>query len=407
MVSAETRIAVSHGDFSKHLAKEAGIGCVLLALWYLPWLFNSTAVVRIQDNLDSEVVSNYIIGAVVRGDPGAPTLALNGHLPIWALSRLCQPLTLLYAVPDPWLAYALEDIIVRVVAFVGTLLLARRFGVNGIGAILGAFCFTASIIYSVHALTVAGLPLVLYLLDADRAPGWRGCAVRLIGLFVIGWNSSLALSGGFFLAIALPVLRFGFNTKFDRFLWIGLAAYAGGLAAGNWNIIYAQYFSGIVWQRAEFHVLTDMTGSNLRFAAAGVRGIFFRNRWHHADMPKILFLFSVISTVISPRENKRTAVFICFVLFCVVVWVAWRSPAISTIREQGLQILREFQSDRFFFVSSTFVICAWFAAYRSSGNAVRVVLTVAAIAQACWSTAFADQWHQVLRGRSPGANFSD
>lgn len=379
--------------------------CVLaFSLWYAPWLSQRTAVVRIFDNLDSEVVTNYIIGAFIRGDPHASTLALNGHLPIWVLSRLCQPFTLLYAIiADPWTAYALEDLLVRIVAYCGALVLARRFGVGGIAAFLGACCFAASIVYSVDALSVAGLPLAVWLLDRESSSRWVGVA-RIAGLVLIGLNSSLVLSGIFFLVTAPPLLRFGFGTPLRMHFWAGLFSYGIGLALGNANIIYAQLFSDIIWHRVEFGNFTNMTISNLQAIKIAAWSVLTQNPWYHVGPPlRWLVGSALISLVLQPSKKRQVAVFFVFLALMSVIWIANQTPLAGTTRLDSWSFLREFLFDRFYFLASLLSICVWFAAFRSSTGAMRTILLVAVICQSALLVATSDHWHKVLRGKTFGS----
>lgn len=358
-------------------------------------MFDATSTVRVHDNLDSAVVYNQIIGAIIRGDPNASALALNGNLPVWALSGAFQPLTLLYAIDNPWLAYALTDVIVRLVAFAGALLLAYRFGVSGLAAGIGASCFAISITYSVLALSIAGLPLALWLLDKSNPPNRTLTALRLAGLVFIGWNSALALSGMFFVIAAAPILHFGLRTELRRAVWYGLGAYTFGLVLGNANLIYAQLFSGVTWHRIEFAMsMAEMSEPNWQVLKNSAWDLFSANPWYHVSVPlRWLFIPVFIVAILTPRVRARVAPFLIALCLIAIFWAVCRTPYVRCLRESTG--LNAFHFERFYFLSSLLVICVWFATVEASRGMKRNALLIAALCQIALTAAVSDNWSKV------------
>ena len=214
-------------------------------LFYLPLLIPSLAVIEPDDLLDSELVYNRAIGAMWRGDPSIAHAFLVGHVPVLTLSRLTQPLMALYALLPPLQAYVLNDLIVRAVAAIGAWLLLHDFQTPRPLRHLLAALFAFSLTNTTYGLSIAGLPAALWLL-AQPSP------LRLVLLLLISWNSSIYLSGIFFLAAAPLLHILILQRPFDRAFAIGLLAYAAGLVLGNFGLILLALKPHPVWHRVEW-----------------------------------------------------------------------------------------------------------------------------------------------------------
>ena len=226
--------------------KAPALGWVLLGVaFYAPLL--ALRILVPDDILDSELVYNVAVGALWRGDPSIAHAFLNGHVPILALERLTQPLMLLYALLPPFPAFVANDFIVRVVAAAGTFLLLRE--VPRLHRHLLAAMFAVGLSNSVFGLTIAGIPLVLFLLTQPNS------VKRNAGLLFVGWNTAIYLSG-IFAFPALPLFqRFIMRRSLDRPFWIGALFYGFGLVLGCAGLIQLEILPHPVWHRAEWGVI--------------------------------------------------------------------------------------------------------------------------------------------------------
>lgn len=229
-------------------SKAPAAAWILLGVaFYAPLL--ALRILVADDILDSELVYNVAVGALWRGDPSIARAFLNGHVPVLALERLTQPLMLLYALLPPFPAFVANDFIVRAVAATGTFLLLREIDVPPLYRHLLAAMFALGLSNSVFGLTIAGIPLVLFLLMQPSS------VKRNAGLLLVGWNTAIYLSGIF----ALPVLplfhRFFMRRSLDRPFWIGLASYGLGLLFGCAGLILLELLPHPVWHRAEWGVI--------------------------------------------------------------------------------------------------------------------------------------------------------
>jgi hypothetical protein len=152
---------------------------------------------------------------------------------------------ILYALLPPFPAYVLNDFVVRGIAAAGAFLMLGRLEVPRVPQHLLSVLFAISLANTTYGLSIAGLSLAIWLLD--RRERWR-----LAGLLLIGWNSSLYLSGLFFLPASGFFHALVLREPLDRNFWRGLAAYFAGLVLGNVGLMWLFLTSHEVSQRTEW-----------------------------------------------------------------------------------------------------------------------------------------------------------
>jgi hypothetical protein len=287
-------------------------------LFYLPILIPSLAVVEPDDLLDSELVYNHAIGALWRGDPSIAHAFLVGHVPVLALARLTQPLMALYALLPAYPAYVLTDVLVRGVAAIGAWLLLRDLGVERSFRHLLSALFAFSLTNSTYGLSIAGLPAALWLLA--RSGPWP-----IAGLIFIGWNSSIYLSGVFFLAAGPILHRFVLERPLDRRFAASWLGYAAGLLAGNAGLLWLAFAPHPLWHRAEW-------------APAPPSWPFF---WKSVSRP-LIPLFA-LAALLGWRDPRTRAAF-AFGIF-ILAWYA-----LAHIPFVQLHVPNRLQVDRFYFL---------------------------------------------------------
>jgi len=179
---------------------------VFLALISPYLFFADSAHFLIHDNLDSNVVwykilansgflfssSNEIIENTYLGIP-------RGLFPSeWDVQQL------LYLLPKPEWAYALNQILIRLVAFVGVYLLSRRLLDNNRYSALLALCYACIPFWPNGGIGVAGMPFALYCfirLSKAKKDIWAW-----IFLFFFILYSNFFFSTFYFLLFVLPLL---------------------------------------------------------------------------------------------------------------------------------------------------------------------------------------------------------
>ena len=354
--------------------KEWAFAFAFYCLFYLAWLAPSGRVVPIHDNLDGEVVVNYIIGQTLIGSDISSSLALNGALPAWALSRLMQPLAFLYTIFEAWIAYALTDIIVRSVAFVGLYLLACRIGLRPFPAVLIGLAFATSISYTVFLLSVAGIPLILWLLlKASDSKNYQ-LTLTFIALFLIGANISLALSGFFLCLLILPIIVYGLKERLTTRNLAAFVALCFGMAVGNGNLIYAQFFSDITWHRSAWTTFRESDYSLALHIIGESRSVILGNPWYHVSYSlHVAIIGLVVFYVFFKRLREQNIAFLLSLLASFFVLYVFSRVSLSDPLGEGISLFRSFQWNRFYFLYSTVVFIALMLMLKASENSGRYV----------------------------------
>lgn len=383
---------------------EKPITLVLVALlfaliWYVPWFFDAFQIVRPHDNLDSEVVYNKLIGLYFKGGFHDEGLALNGAVPIFAFARLFQPLTLLYIFEDPWLAYALTDFIVRIVAFIGIFALFKELGLRSSISLISAIAFSTSITYTVHLLSVGGLPLVLWAgLVIHRMSASRSALILLM-VFFIGMNTALALTGLFFIVLCLPFFIFSLGYSFHRSTLYCFVLYGVGLFLGNSGLIYAYFFSGIEWHRLEFYP----SNPSLSFGSLMVffKNLFFQFKWYHVTHPLFyivlpsIITWNVCKPTLYAERRKFFAVF-SFLVFIAVIYTLSKSEAGDFIREL-VPVMRAFHWNKIYFLSSLVAFVLLALAFREARGKWYLFLVLCLFFQIFYNFSFHRPYHEVIK----------
>ena len=96
-----------------------------LSLKYiLPFLIFGKITTFYIDTLDGEVVYNYILGKIYRGEISAVNYFLAGEIKLTFLRRLFQPFSLFYLL-DKEIAYWTIDILVKITSYISFFILAK------------------------------------------------------------------------------------------------------------------------------------------------------------------------------------------------------------------------------------------------------------------------------------------
>lgn len=340
-------------NLSEH--KSIVLGIVFLSLYYLPWYFDALQIVTIHDTLDGEVVLNQITGEYYKGVETSSRLTLNGAIPAYSYSRLLQPMTLLYAVDNPWVAYATTDILVRLVGLLGVYLLGRRHAVPPLYSVLVAILFTTSISYSVHLLSVAAIPLALWIfLEASASRGAK-LVLLIICSFVVGLNTSLALSGIFVILITFPLLlclkeRISIKTLYT------IGGFSFGTILGSLNLLYAQLLSGVVWHRSDWSTPEHAGGLSSFGYGKLVFDAIVGNPWYHASYSLWIASPAIyIYLILSKDTRERKVPTLSFLLILLLsIYIFSKSPLSHSLRN-SFHLLNTLQWDRFYFLYSSIV----------------------------------------------------
>ena len=165
------------------------LGSIVFVLWFIPYFDKNYQIVNPDDFLDIEFVLNHVYGKYIAGDSKAFNVFLNGNYSFFNFSRALQPLNFFYLFDNSYGIYFFLDFIVRIIAFLGMYYLVFEFSADRLISFYLAIFFSLSISYSVHLLSVAGIPFLFWsiLVAPNVKKNINKCFLYLL-VFFIGLN---------------------------------------------------------------------------------------------------------------------------------------------------------------------------------------------------------------------------
>ncbi len=339
---------------------------ILFALSTLPLvLLGERSWITVHDNLDSNVA--WIIAAVRQGprfvlgfDDTLPTI-MNG-LPRSGVSGMINIRIIPFFLLPPFWAFALNALMVRLVAFGGCSALLRRFAPESssfrVAALGAGLVFALLPFYTVFGVTTAGLPLLLHAwlaLEEGDARWYHWLTVALFPLY-----SALFLIGVF--VVPMMALRAGWlllkRQAVARTALAATGVFIVSSVLSEWPSIWAALAgSGEVMQRAEVDVnalqaqvsIPSIGATFAQFVLDGQGHAVILHPWPIA----LALLLAIPSLRHSPR-GKLVAGLVLSILGLVILASVY--PVVSAKMSTVVPILERFPFSRGYF----FLSLLWF-----------------------------------------------
>jgi len=177
----------------------------LFILYLLPMLIlGENTYITIHDNLDSDVAWRVVLArSALAFDFDAVIPQIMNGLPRTYLPNVFNIVQILFQVFEPFTAYLINHIFVHSIAFLGMYLLltshVTRHNEHHFIALATAFCFAILPFYTLHGLTIAGQPLLLWAFINIHKNIHKLSSYLIIGFFP--FYSSFLGAGIFILAL--------------------------------------------------------------------------------------------------------------------------------------------------------------------------------------------------------------
>ncbi len=222
---------------------------VIIVLFWSVYVFQGQdSHVKIFDNLDSHFAHLKVLAESGKALSLNPETRLNqfiNGLPLAAFDSGYNVLTWLSMVFPPFTAFSLNDLLIRIFAFLGMFLYSRRYLIPGTDdsnrwIVTGsALCFALLPFYPAAGLSIAGFPLLLYAILNIRYRKHR-ISDFLILLF-FPFYSKLALAGFFIIIVFGAIFLWDlFQKKRIHFLLAGaICLLVAAYAFTHFHLIYA------------------------------------------------------------------------------------------------------------------------------------------------------------------------
>ena len=355
-------------------------GFLILILWFIPYLDIDYQMVRKDDFLDGEFVYNHVYGKFIKGNSNAFSVFLNGNFSILKFSRAFQPLSFFYLFDNSYAVYFFLDFIVRIIAFFGMYFLVLEFSTDKLISFYLAIFFSLSISYSVHLLSVAGIPFLFWsILLADKIKNNIHKYFLYLLVFFIGLNTSLILSGVFVLVLFPFITYLIFGLSINRQILIIILIYLCGFLFNSIGLFYDFLLSDSISHRTEWKPffssisLYESVRNSLNLILEGKS--FYHVYEHVTFIPTVTIVIFTLNCFLKKNSRSIYMLFL-LILFILIIWVIKRLP-INDIFYNNFTLINIFQWDRFYFLLS-FLFCLFTAfIYLKCSTFLKTVIILA------------------------------
>lgn len=323
--------------------------CFFVVYYFILLISGTDNYLFIHDNLDCEfifrIMMNYpdnsplmtdgIINTVQNGVPRS-TLLSDLNVTSW-----------LFGLFSPWLAYMINDILARIIGFIGITLLFNRL-LNSKTPYRQKIILVCSIIfasigsYNINCgLTFMGLPLLLWIFYNIYKYDSRWYYYIMIIAFAF-W-SSLPLAGIFIIAsMGLWWLIDFIKTKrFNAPFFIAIIALTTAYIVVEYQMILSLFSDGFISHRTEFRF-----NETIHSVATQTINSIFKTQYHGGSILTLPIIALVGYDLLLNKKLPKKALTISTIIIAILLW-----QVVYAFLKQNVDIetLRMVQLDRFYF----------------------------------------------------------
>ena len=267
------------------------------------------------DTLDSEVVYNYILGKIYKGETNAIDYFLAGEIKLTFLRRLFQPFSLFYLL-DKEFAYWTIDILVKITSYISFFILAKKINKNLFYCAISACLYASMNFITIEGFFLAIFPYLIYLILFKEKLNFKHYVV----IILFGINSDFLRAPFliFFSFFLLIVFNKTNKNKIINLLKINII-FILSILLSNINVIYGIIYDGPfhrhLYEREYFNLLNFLKSiiQNLFKIPSGFNYNFANNLPFLIFLP-FLYFFSLI------KKNKKIYL-IFFILICAKIFL--------------------------------------------------------------------------------------
>lgn len=345
------------------------IGLAVVLLFWAPYLFKGPDIhVKIFDNLDCHIPQTKTLaesGKAFSLDPGEKLDNFLNGIPLSGVDSGYNGLTWLFMIFSPFAAYALNELIIRIVALLGMFLFLKTHVIKEEKESRGgqswliagaALCFALTPFYLGGGISIAGIPLLLYAFFNILGGRWK--YTDFLVIFLFPFYSRLALAG-VFIAIGLTIIwvvDIFRNKKINLPYLGGLALLTAAYVFTHFHLVYSLLSPDFTSFREEIDIMGVSTAAALKntvknflFERVNVAGA------HHIFVVAAAALAAAVvaTAALRKKENsfsfypKLLAALTMFALANSFFWGFKYWEYIMPLRENN-QFLNAFDLSRFY-----------------------------------------------------------
>jgi hypothetical protein len=334
----------------------------IIFLFWSPYLFQGQDVhVKIFDNLDSHIAHTKVLAESGKAFSLDPNTRLDNFLNGIALSGVDSGyniLTWLFILFPPFIAYALNDLLIRLVAFGGMILLLKKYiikikteGEEYDWIIIGSsLCFALLPFYPAGGLSIAGIPILLYAFL--NILNHSGKFTDFLIIFIFPFYSKLALAG-FFITIALAILFIidGIKKRKINFPYLGgLVLLTVTYIFTHFHLVYSFIGHEFVTYREEITARPISTAKAIKETLHN----FIFDRVNEVSAQHLFVVgaaaLAVLVSIVKKLKAKLLSGLIAIIFFTAILWGFKYWENIHFLREK-YQLLNAFDVSRFYWIN--------------------------------------------------------
>lgn len=331
------------------------IGIIITLGYYIPYFINGEdAYIQILDNLDSTIAYLNVLkenGTLFNTE--APFPAMEG-LKVSNIAYRFLPRLLLVDAFNPFTSYLLNELIGRLIGFIGMWLFLTRHLLKEsnhrvIVSFLTSLCFSLMAYYADYGLSVMGQPLLAYAFLNLKKEKLK-ISGYLIIIFV-AFYSSLVLAG-LFIGIVLFAyylyLRVKDKKPYKSYA-VGFCILVLSYIISNYSL-FADFLSPAISHRTEI-----IYSSSFRETIIRTLKMLKMTQIHTGSLPVIFILFYVFLIYIHDKQINCKVKFLLKTIAIILLW-----HFIFNLLKYAFpkaHILNMFQFDRFYFLLPFLWLC--------------------------------------------------
>lgn len=335
------------------------VGFLIIFLFWFPYLFQGQDThVKTFDNLDCHIAQTKVLaesGKAFSLDPNTKLANFTNGLPLSGVDSGYNVMTWLFMIFAPFTAYALNDLLVRLVAFWGMFLFLKKYIIKNdetqyTWIIFGsALCFSLLPFYPAGGLSVAGIPFLLYsffniLNYRQQTRPWDFLIILLYPFY-----SKLALAGFFVMVVLLFIFIIDWvrNNKINLYYLGGLVLMTVGYIFAQFHLIYSFLAPGFISHREEIRVVGLSTTEVIKRSIQS----FIFDRVNEVGAQHLFVMGAAALAVVVALFKKITARLMTLLIFTTMLtallWGGKYWAGLIPAREK-FQLLNSFDFSRFY-----------------------------------------------------------
>lgn len=313
--------------------------------------------IRVHDNLDSNIVWYKLLAesGQIFSSPNTLLPSIINGLPRSALPSAFDGVVWLYVLFTPFVAYAISQTVMRIVAFIGMYYLLQTFIISTdkrstmfiqIGV---SVCFALLPFWPSGMLSIAGLPLATYLFLTIRQKQFHTSKWCWILLFIIPFFSNFILTFFFYLTgVSLLFLYDCWKEKkFNVAFLIAIITMISIYLLKNYMLLYSMFVdSGSPSHRKEL----DLGYNNFEQTLQLLKKNFIYSHTHALDLHENILLpivlFSILISLIKKQHMDLLIKLLALNILFSVLYSFWYWEGLRIIKDH-IDFFNEFNFGRF------------------------------------------------------------